>query len=574
VKFNTFNFIGGMLPVIPDASKIPDGSYRIAKNIRTRDNIVKPVASPLDLTDNLTAGAIQGGEMMGGWAIVFVQGIAYARYLNSVNNQWQQLTGYRLTANAVDIYTEVVPLSFNAFLRNNHGDTQATIPQVANGFYSDQGGGIPCLVAQDGTKRPMLIHPDASGLSFSCRPARTYSEWTQDNPEYIPIGKQMCWDGNRLHIVIRGRFRYEEFRAVAKSVNNRPLDFMVVLDSDGNKLVDESQGDARITSYGVDFDEISAVKVVNNSQVAVIVATQKNLWQAVPDYTNVDQTFGEPIYRPIFISGTGAISQHAFAETTINIDSGSTAFVSQAGVRAINTASQNRFEGKNYPLSREVSKLLAGITQDAGAAIQFNDYSYFALKTTHGNGVLVYDSILSKWASLDQYPEFSGNNSIFKFSLLRIPGKQRLIAFTRTKVLAMEEGSYYDSGIYIGDFSSLRDATIRVEQIPTFVYLNFIDNNIKGTAVVDVFCDERFSQSISTTLTVSPPVPRISSFPYPSRKDNANSTTIAVTSPIQCFRHGYWINWNTDGALSYLAVDSEETNTLTNLEQKAKVFQK
>jgi len=570
MQFNTSTFIGGMVPIIPDASKIPNGAYRIARNVRVRDNIVTPAAEPVDLTKNLPFGSIQGGHEMGMWVIVFIAGIAYARHLSNNNQSWVPLAGYRINQSVNDIYTEVVPMAFNTFKRNNNGATDTSIPQIANGFYNDQGGGIPCLVAQDGINQPMLIHPDASGLSFTCRAARTYADWTPDNPEYVPIGKQMVWDGARLHIALNGRFRYEKQRLVGKSVNNRPLDFMVVLDSDGNKLVDETQGDARITSYGVDFDEITALRVVNNSQPAVIVATQKNLWQAVPDYTQIDQTFGEPVYRPVFISGTGAVSQNAFAETTINTDAGSTAFVSQSGIRAINAAAQNKYEGRNYPLSREVSPLLADITQAYGAAIQFNDYTYFALTTTLGFATLIYDSVLSKWVSVDKYA--LTDNGIFKFLVVREPGRQRLLALTRTKVLAMEEAATYSPGIYLGDYSSTNDDLMRVEQVPTRVYVNYINEDSAGTFNVTVFCDERIQQTLSGPLAVSPPLEH-GVFPYDSHADNANSTSLSITAPIvECFRHGYWITWNTSASLSYLCVDAVASKNLTNIEQRIRTF--
>lgn len=562
MEFNSFDFTGGMLTIQPDASKIPNGSYRIAKNIRVRDNVVQPVASPVDVTKNLVATHIQGSHEMGIWTIVFVGGVAYICNMDDPTNGWVPLSGYRLDASAENIYTEVVPMSFNAYKRTNKGPTDASLPQIANQFYSDQGGGIPCMIAQDGINPPMLIHPDASGYSFTCRQAGTYTTWTPENPEYVPIGYQMAWDGQRLHIVLQGRFAYEKKRLVGRSVNNRPLDFMVALDSDGNKVAPETEGDARITSYGVDFDEITALTVVNNSQPAVLVCTLKNIWQASPDFAVTEATFGEPVFRPVLVASTGVIGQNVFAQ--IN---GDTAFVSQAGIRSINATAQNRFEGRNFPLSKEISRILQGKVQTLGAAIGFNDYAYFSVSTVHGNVIVVYDTILGKWVSVDTYV-----SDVVKFLVIRKPGLQRLVAVTRTKVYILEEGTTYDAGIYVGDYSSPASQSIRMELLPTALKLNFINNRMVGTVNVDMYNDDTKSSYVSDSIPVATPSSSTSTFPYESHGDDSATITFSLRNTWECFRHGYWITWNNSSALSYVTSDASESTLLTDRAQRVRKF--
>ncbi len=566
MQFNTFNLLGGMLPVVPDASKIPDGSYKIGRNIRVRDNVVRPVLPPLNISSGLPHGRIQGGDVMGEWMIVFIGGTPYARNIFYPSSVWQPLNGYSLDGSVDVIYTKIVPLAFNTFKRNINGNTDGAIPQVANGFYSDQGGGLPCLVAQDGINQPLLIHPDASGGSFTCRAARKYSEWTPDNPEYVPIGKMMEYDGKRLHIVIKGRFAYEQDRMVARSVGNRPLDFMIVLDSDGNKLVDESQGDARIMSYGVDFDKITALRVFNNNQPAIMVCTNKQIWQAVPDFT--DTNFGEPTYNPVFLSGTGVVSHQGFAETTINVNSASTAFVSQSGIRAINTASQNRFEGRNYPLSRSISKLFEGVTQLTGAAVGFNDYSYFAVETIYGFGIVVYDTTLSQWVSVDSYI----SQAILLFVVARIPGAQKLIALTSSSVWEMESDNIIppSPGIYLGDYAQPPVESIRVEQITTQIRYNFIDSTALGTLRATVYCDGRLDKTGTSNIPLAKEELVSQPFPFTDQLDATG--TISIQGLRQGFRAGFWLEWNTRAALSYFSIDTIPSNTVTNISQKIAQF--
>jgi len=562
MEFSSFDFTGGLLTIQPDASKIPNGSYRIGKNIRVRDNVVQPVASPIDASANLPGMYIQGSHEMGIWAVAFIQGIAYIRDMSSLTTFWVKLSGYKLDSSVERIYTEVVPMSFNAYKRTNKGPTDASIPQIANQFYNDQGGGIPCLIAQDGINQPLLIHPDASGYSFTCRQAGSYSTWTPDNPEYVPVGYQMAWDGQRLHIVLQGRFAYEKKRLVGRSVNNRPLDFMVALDSDGNKVVPETEGDARITSYGVDFDEITALSVVNNSQPSVLVCTLKNIWQASPDFSATETTFGEPIFRPTYIASTGVIGPDVFVQ--IN---GDTAFVSQSGIRSINATAQNRYEGRNFPLAKEISRILQGKTQTLGAAIGFNDYAYFSVSSVHGNVIVVYDTILGKWVSVDTYVP-----DVIKFLVIRKPGMQRLVAVTRKKVYVLEEGTDYEPGIYVGDYSSPASQSVRMELLPTALKLNFINNREVGTVHVDIYCDDAKSAYVSDSIPVATPVATTSTFPFESHGDDSATITFSLRNTWECFRHGYWITWNNSSALSYVTSDASESTLLTDKAQRIRKF--
>lgn len=563
MNFNTLEFSGGLYTAQRDASKLPAGSYRISTNIRVQDNVVEPTPSPLDITSGLPAGDIQGGQEMGGWAIVFKQGKAYARYLLADNTIWRRLTGYSLSPLVEDIYTVVVPMAFNTFKRNNNGITDANIPQLENSFYNDQGGGIPCMIAQDGTNQPLIIHPDASGMSFICRKARSYVDWTPENPEYVPIGHQMAWDGQRLHIVLNGRFAYERKRLVGKSVNYRPLDFMVVIDSNGNKVFPEAEGDARMTSYGADFDEITNISVVGNSRPAILLCTRKNIWQMVPDFDN--PRFGEPIYQPIFVGSTGVVNQYSMADY-----GGNTAFISQSGIRAINAVSQNQSEGKNIPLSRNISQLFPeDMAQEKAAAVSFDDLTYYAVNTRYGYGLAVFDTRLEAWVSFDTHPLLS--SGVFKFLSIRGPGQRRLIALTRSHVLILNEGSTYSPGVYIGDYSDTSDATIRRQLQSTQIYLNFVDSPAEGTVSVGVFCDEKLTGTVSAGIP-SACIEEVQTLPYPHAEDNSITISIQTTQALSCFRTGYWITWDSAAKLSYFAADLVANTATTDARQAARTF--
>jgi hypothetical protein len=82
---------------------------------------------------------------------------------------------------------------------------------------------------------------------------------------------------------------------------------------------------------------------------------------------------------------------------------GDFAFIDAEGLRSFNAVRQLRNEGRNSAFSLKVAKLFEDIVQVGGAAISFDNYTFFSVKTIYGYGVLVFDGTLQKFVSLDLY---------------------------------------------------------------------------------------------------------------------------------------------------------------------------
>ena len=142
-------------------------------------------------------------------------------------------------------------------------------------------------------------------------------------------------------------------------------------------------------------------------------------------------------------------------------------FIDAEGLRSFNAVRQLRNEGRNSAFSLKVAKLFEDIVQLDGAAISFDNYTVFSVKTIYGYGVLVFDGTLQKFVSLDFYKTDNDETvgQITQFTKIDTDTVHELYAVTaQGKFLRLFTGAKYnDSFVQTKAFNT---GTLEVEQKP------------------------------------------------------------------------------------------------------------
>ena len=257
---------------------------------------------------------------------------------------------------------------------------------------------------------------------------------TRSSParEYVPIGKQMAFFNNKLFVVsIDGTEIYH-------SASGRPLDFVVAVTSDGDKInSDETIGGAPATSYTVGYNVITALSVLNNE--ALFVSTMGGSYGVTLDYSST--VFGEGFFQKQYLFTANSVNQHSFVDLL-----GDFAFIDPEGLRSFNAVMQSKNEGRNSVFSLKVARLFKGIVQDTKkcAAIVFDDYALFACNTIFGHGILVYDTLTKQFVSFDQLTDDSNSNigSVINFAKVETNNKRELFAITHGTTTSSGDPAY------------------------------------------------------------------------------------------------------------------------------------
>ena len=432
-----------------DDSRLTDDEYSFAMNVRNRFGELKPVKRPLAIDAGLTANQrCQGVYTVGDFILIFQSG--NAKFKHRLADTWITLWDdsteptLRLDAGADFVYVQAVPSSEQNLLKKPLSDipfgSDETNPSYMLGLVDDEAGEYgklyghyytaaqvtrsrAAIVVQDGINQPNLIVLNSSNLSsaITVRKCQTYAEWTVGNAggvggsgnyqEYVPIGKQMMYFAGKLFIIssdVDGNFTQ-----ILHSVTGRPLDFMIPIEEDGDKMTaadSEGNGDispyeardpirmyrtgAHMVSYSVSYEPITCIAPLNTD--SFFVSTRTASYAVTPDYTRT--LFAEPTFTKKYLFGASVVNQFSFVDTQ-----GDFAFIDAEGLRSFNAVQQLRNEGRNSAFSLKVAKLFENKLQDvkASAAITFDNYAFFAVDTVFGYGVLVYDITLQKFVSFD-----------------------------------------------------------------------------------------------------------------------------------------------------------------------------
>ena len=390
-----------------DDSRIGQDEYQLGLNVRNRFGDLRPIRRPLEVATGFPANVPLQGIYSVGDFLILVQG-GDAKYRHRLQSgppleQWTHLWNASINSSmqldpAVDtIYFQSVPSSSRGFAYKSTGTTSGVTVDTSATPPTRTSAGI---VVQDGINQPNLIEFKSSGSSafVTVRKCRTYAEHNTTidgvvEREYVPIGKQMMYFNGKLYVVS------PDGTIIYHSVSGRPLDFVIAINTDGDKIsADEDVGGAAAISYSVSYDPITCIAPLNTN--SFFVGTSSASYAVTPDNSRL--LFGEPMFTKKYLFGTSAVNQFSFIDVL-----GDFAFVDSDGLRSFNAVQQLRNEGRNSAFSMSVAKLFDNIVQDKtlSAAISFDNYGLFSMRTIYGNVVVVYDTMSKKFVSIDTYQD-------------------------------------------------------------------------------------------------------------------------------------------------------------------------
>lgn len=403
------DFNGG-INQLSDITKLGPDQYWLLMNARVRTGAVEAVTLPLDVTGNLPVEPnMQDISAAGSLLIAFAEGKAYYR---TTDGAWQLIPSFTMGSTQDRVYTEIIPGSTINYVRT--AATSTSTFGLANAITASQAA----LIVMDGVLQPWVILPDGSA-----RVCGTYSTWTINNPEYVPIANKPMFHDGVLYCV--GKDLQGRETLIFRSATGQPLNYVVAVTPTGDKTSPlESAGGAAIISHQVGYDTITCLASANTSERSFIVSSTKKTYLVYPDTNNL--IFGEPTFRNQEIASIGALNQNSIADVL-----GDVAVVHDVGIRSFNGILQFRYEGRNSPFSAPINSLLDGITQTAAATGTHDNYVMFALQTIYGNGILWYDTLRGVFVSLDIYP---GIGQIRKFASVVDNGTRYTYFMTDNKV--------------------------------------------------------------------------------------------------------------------------------------------
>lgn len=409
-NFKQSSFIGGM-DLLSEETEIADNAYRWGINIRQRFGHPQPIYAPLEIT-SIPAGKKQGIVSVGNVLIAFVEGEAF--YNVDGTSTWQQIPGFAMDTVVDRYYSLAVPSSSFNLQRKASSDGSANSP--INALVNTKVSGTPAgILVQDTVNQPWIIFWDEVNNFFYSRVTKNYSQWsnnTLSDREYVPAGRQMMLLDEILFIVAR------DGKSIYRSVTGRPLDFMVQVDTNGNKSPSESVGGAASVSFTFDFDEITCIQPVNIPS-SFIYGTANKVRIITLDKTNL--IFGEPrFYRSADIDA-GIVNQDSVVDII-----GDTTFVDFENVTAFDAVKQLKFEGKNSIFSLMLSSLLEGVKQSTPCCTAYNNYALYNIDTIWGRVTAVYDMLLQKWVSLD----VTNVGRVRQFATVITPSETKLYCIT------------------------------------------------------------------------------------------------------------------------------------------------
>jgi hypothetical protein len=479
-RYAQTSFIGGMNMAVDDA-RLADDEYRLGINVRNRFGDLRPVRRPENITAGLTAGVpIQAVYALGDFILVVQDGNAYYkhRFSTAWTTLWNASTNatMRLDPSAQHVFIQSVPGSTLDIARKAREAADGTGTGTTNSLKLDYDVAqfaktVAGVVFQDGVNQPNLLvfSSTEEGATATVRKCRTFAEWgtTIDGVvcrEYVPIGKQMVYFHGKLYIVSADGSK------IYQSVTGRPIDFMIPVDEAGAKIgSDEATAGAEVMAYPVSYEKITCIAPLNTT--SLFVGTRTGCYAITPTYDV--NLFGEPTYRKQYLFGASVVNQFSFVDVL-----GDFAFIDSEGLRSFNAVKQLRNEGRNSAFSLKIAKVFEDIVQLNGAVISFDNYTFFAVKTIYGYGVLVYDGTLQKFVSLDMYQDDTGTpiGEIIQFSKIDTNTTHEVYAATSNgKLLRLFTGAKYnDSFVQTKGFNT---GTVDVEQKP--LQLRTLFNNIE-----------------------------------------------------------------------------------------------
>ena len=456
-----------------DDSRLNDDEYSFAMNVRNRFGELTPVKRPLIIDTGFTANQrFQGIYTVGDFILLFQSG--NAKFKHRLSSTWVTLwdgstsSDLQMSANADFMYVQAVPPGVSTFAYKAVSSTEDIVLDTSATKLTKT---VSAIIVQDGINQPNAITFSSTDVSatITVRKARTFAEHgtTIDGVvwrEYVPIGKQMMYFNGKLYIISA------DGKKIYHSVSGRPLDFVIAIDTDGNKISSvEADHGADAVSYSVSYEPITCISPLNTD--SFFVSTRTSSYAITPDYTRT--VFGEPMFSKKYLFGASVVNQFSFMDIL-----GDFAFIDTEGLRSFNAVQQLRNEGRNSAFSLKVAKLLEGKTQSftASAAITFDNYAFFAVQTIYGHGALVFDSTLKKFVSFDNFTKDDDTTCapIVQFTKIDSADAHELYAITSYgEMIKMWGGIKYSTAYVQTKAFNVGDS--RVDQKPLTLRTLFTD---------------------------------------------------------------------------------------------------
>lgn len=390
------DFRGGMVRIGEDTT-IPDSTYRLLINGRTRLGPIESIKSPiLDL--NAPSGKKHGLYTVGSFLVLFSGGNAYFRL--HTDTVWIQIAGFSMS-DEVELYGfELVPKSTVNFSRVlgveiDNSSVTTTINLVDTSV-------PPVAIVQDGVNQAFKIF-ELGGFVIAERTGN-YETWTTEIREYVPIGTDMVYNDGILFTLSPDRTQ------IYRSVTGRPLDYMVQINGQGLKISeDELIGGAAPVSHAVGFTPISALRAFSAGKLFVATENSVYIVEILKDLDPQLLPFGEPIFKNSDPIHASCINQSAYVSVPGNINGTSESlFLDYDGLRALTSVAADENKGRNTFFGLNLAQDLKGKVQDPlkSSAILHDDYVYFSVETTfYGRILIVYDTLSQTFVSYDSHVE-------------------------------------------------------------------------------------------------------------------------------------------------------------------------
>lgn len=574
--FTQDDFSDGMDLLSNDTEISADG-YKLLINGRPRFGSISPINDSLLI--NAPRGKKQGLVAVGNILILFVAGNAYYKQLGNLT--WIKIGNFVMDATVEYIYTAAVPSS------TINNQRQLTTNDIYGGITLNQAfsaAGTPAgLLCQDGTNQAWVIFYDSATNTARARVTKNYDSW-DNNPnagadlrEYVPIGTLMYYWASVGILFILAPDGFSLYR----SVSGRPMDFMIQVDTNGNKAATEALGGALTTSISCGTQEVNCIDLLDNAHLLVVT----NLTSYAVSVDSTLQTiYGEPQFDTPVYANIGAVNQFSVADSL-----GDKVIVDFEGMKSTNGVLNFRFEGRNDPFSLMISKLIINpltqkpLRQDVTAIINFDNYIIASLKTRLGYVLAVYDNLkaaeqMSQQGLVIGVPPARGNwvsvdiTDCFKVKQFAVTNDEEesfLFAITDGDEVFQLFGS---SNRATAQFftKTFVNEDCRVKHKTTALRTVFELGQQTGQVLVRELVDEHRG-NIDTkpikgiTCGVKPPI-------YPpvipdTNKLIDNMTFGSMRDGEEGYKLGYIISWNTESKLTFIQVDTSGINTYISKEQ-------
>lgn len=531
-KFIQRSFFGGLNAYV-DSSKLNDTEYPFLQNGRTREDTISPITLPKEILSG--KGKVQGLYGVENFLILFKDGLCYIKDCNT-SLDFFPIADFQMSPEVEQFYVAFVPGSTINYTRKLNGEDRSVK------FGATVAGSPAGMIVQDGISQPWLIYADGTAKRL-----QTYSQWSTTSREYVPIGRQMLYVNNKLFLVSA------DGRRLYQSVSGRPTDFVVNIDENGDKLPLESEGGAESTSHAVSYEIISTLYPMAVGDGGFFVASKKNSFTVSLNWKF--WLFGEPTFLNQFLFPTGVVNNNSIVDIL-----GDTAFIDGLGIRSYNAVFQLNYEGKNSIFSIKISPLFKDIFQTTCAAYGFDNYAFFAVDTTLGHGIMVFDTLSKTFVSFDQYSNLKGKIKQFA-DIQTTSGRELYCITTENKVYRLFDPSSDIAPIKVKLGGWWNSGDPKIQHTPARLGLTFVDVLEDGELSVNLISDEiTVAENILYPLTAS---------------DKAFVARMDISQRgVEAFKHEVEISWASRASLAIVSLETEDSTSTTGFSEQAALYAK